>query len=133
MARETWHPILAAREVQPGEWWMVDPGGIRFAIVRVVGIEREGRPSTVYRAVTGERERRDLIAYAPTLRAACARAHEHYVSLTRGVRHDVRARERPDYPIASREYERAFGGTAGSERMRGGAPVSAASRPGAAR
>lgn len=109
MARETWHPILAAREVQPGQWWMVDPGGVRFAIVRTVRIEHEGRPSTVYRAVTGERERRTLIAYAPTLRAACARAHEHYVALRRGVRHDVRARQRPDYPIASVEYERMQG------------------------
>ncbi len=106
MTRETWHPILAAREVRPGQWWMVDPGGVRFAIVRTVRIEQEGRPATVYRAVTGEREQRTLIAYAPTLRAACARAHEHYVALHRGVRHDVRARERPDYPIASVEYER---------------------------
>lgn len=130
--------MLAAREVQPGEWWMVDPGGIRFAIVRMVRVEHEGRSRTLYRAVTGERERRALIAYAPTLRAACARAHEHFVGLTRGVRHDVRARERPDYPIARVEYERmrgaAPGAPAASPQERHAAPrVSAASRPAGAR
>lgn len=56
-----WQPILAAHEQDPGVWFMVDPAGKRYAIVRL--IRRGGELG--YRAVTwAERsENRQLIGY----------------------------------------------------------------------
>jgi hypothetical protein len=70
-----WHPILAAVEQQPGEWWMLDQYGRRYAIVRL--LECAGERG--YRAVTGEETDRRLIGYYRTLRGACAAAHLAFV------------------------------------------------------
>lgn len=108
--------MLAAREIQPGEWWMVDEGGSRYAIVLIVEIGPNDDRRTAYRVVTGESERRRLVGYEPTLRRACSRAHGQYLS-----EHGVKARGaggpdiasgevKPVYPHARKEYERLFSG-----------------------
>ncbi|MDI2098432.1 hypothetical protein [Ruicaihuangia caeni] len=79
-----WHPILAAREQQPGEWWMIDSLGTRYAIVRMLQLGDE----VGYRAVTGEPEGRRLIGYYRTLRAACEAAHRAFVRSHRPGLHD---------------------------------------------
>jgi hypothetical protein len=32
----TWHPILAARETEPGHWWMIDELGAPYGDIRFV-------------------------------------------------------------------------------------------------
>jgi hypothetical protein len=76
--RSGWHPLNAAIEVEPGEWWLVAQYGDRYAIIRLLEIGGERG----YRAVTGEAEssQRRLIGYFRTLRAATERAHKHWLS-----------------------------------------------------
>lgn len=73
-----WHPILATAEPEPGVWLMVDPGGNRYAVVRLLRLDGE----LGYRAVTwAERsEDRQLIGYYRNLRAATMAAHLHFIS-----------------------------------------------------
>jgi hypothetical protein len=75
--RTTWHPIQSAVEVVPGEWWMVTQYGDRYAIIRMLEIGGERG----YRAVTGDDdpEERQLIGYFRRLRAACEKAHKHWL------------------------------------------------------
>lgn len=70
-----WHPVLAAVEQRPGEWWMLDQYERRYAIVRLLEIDGQWG----YRAVTGEPSDRRLIGYYRTLRAACEAAHLAFV------------------------------------------------------
>ncbi|MCW4386095.1 hypothetical protein OH146_09950 [Salinibacterium sp. SYSU T00001] len=72
-----WHPVLAAVEQRPGEWWMLDQYDRRYAIVLLLEIAGERG----YRAVTGERNpaERRLVGYYRTLRAACEQAHLAFV------------------------------------------------------
>lgn len=74
--RNGWHPMNAAIEVEPGEWWLVAQYGDRYAIIRLIEIGGERG----YRAVTGETEGRRLIGYFRTLRAATERAHKHWLA-----------------------------------------------------
>lgn len=73
----SWHPILAAVEVEVGTWQMVAQYGRVYAIVRLLEIGGERG----YRVVTwAERsEDRNLVGYYRTLRAAAERAHGHFV------------------------------------------------------
>ena len=72
-----WHPLLAARESEPGVWHMLDPTGKQYAIVQM--LRRGGELG--YRAVTwAERsEDRQLIGYYQNLRAATMAAHMHFI------------------------------------------------------
>lgn len=73
-----WHPILAAHELEPGHWIMLDPSGTRYAIVRLVQVGGERG----YRAVTwaAEPAERRLLGYWTSLRSACAGAHRAYLA-----------------------------------------------------
>ena len=72
-----WHPILAAVEQRPGEWWLTSQYDRPYAIVRLIRVGGE----LGYRAVTwAERsEERELIGYFRTLRAATFWAHRHWL------------------------------------------------------
>lgn len=68
-----WHPILAAVEVEPGHWYLVDATNKCYGIIRYLAI----RGQSGYRAVTwAERsEDRRLIGYYTSLRAAAVAAN----------------------------------------------------------
>ncbi len=74
---EGWHPVLAAREVEPGHWVMVDPHERPYGDIRFL---RRGS-ELGYRAVTWapESSARELIGYYRTLRAAATAAHALFV------------------------------------------------------
>ena len=76
--RANWHPIQSAVEVVPGEWWMVTQYGDRYAIILLLEIGGERG----YRVVTGDDDAADrvLIGYFRRLRAACERAHKHWLN-----------------------------------------------------
>jgi hypothetical protein len=67
----TWHPILAAVELEPGHWQMIAQYGAVYGEVQIVK-----RGSEVgYRATTPN----ELVGYFRTLRAACAAVHARFV------------------------------------------------------
>ncbi|WP_166880031.1 hypothetical protein [Salinibacterium sp. ZJ450] len=71
-----WHPILAAVEIRPGLWHMVDQYNQPYAVV--LFLELGGEQG--YRAVHVSRDgHRNLVGYYRTLRAACEAAHGVYV------------------------------------------------------
>jgi hypothetical protein len=72
-----WHPILAAREVEPGLWYMVAQYERCYGVIRMLVIGGENG----YRAVTWEADPgdRELIGYFRSLRAATEAAHSRYV------------------------------------------------------
>lgn len=72
-----WHPLLAAREVEPGLWYMVAQYERCYAIIRMLVIGGE----TGYRAVTWEADptERQLVGYFRSLRAATEAAHGSYI------------------------------------------------------
>lgn len=76
--RSGWHPMNAAVEVEPGEWWLVAQFGARYAIIRLLEIGGERG----YRVVTGEDDpgARRLIGYFRSLRAATERGHKHWLA-----------------------------------------------------
>jgi hypothetical protein len=65
----TWHPILSAVEVEPGQWVLTAQTG-PYGVVRLLTVGG----TLGYRAVTFS-EPRQLVGYYRTLRAACAAAH----------------------------------------------------------
>ena len=69
----TWHPILAAFEVEPGLWELRAQTG-PYAVVRLLTVGGV----LGYRVVTYA-EPRELVGYFTTLRAACAAAHTAYL------------------------------------------------------
>jgi hypothetical protein len=68
----TWHPILAAQEIEPGFWRMIDPSGVAYGEIRLV---RRGR-EIGYRA---ESVRGDWVGYYTTLRASTRGVHMAFV------------------------------------------------------
>jgi len=74
----SWHPILAAVEVEPGQWVMPDPVGRPYAVVRLLEINGERG----YRVVTyaPESGNRLLIGYYGNLRAAAFGANHWFVT-----------------------------------------------------
>jgi hypothetical protein len=72
-----WHPILAATEQRPGEWWLTTQYGDPYAIIRLLRVGSEQG----YRAVTWAHrsEDRTLIGYFRTLKAATFWAHRHWL------------------------------------------------------
>ncbi|MET4703312.1 hypothetical protein [Frigoribacterium sp. UYMn621] len=76
--KPTWHPILAAVEVEPGMWRLRDAFDQPHSVVVLLTIGGERG----YRAVTwaAEPDERVLIGYYLSLRAACASAHQTYLS-----------------------------------------------------
>lgn len=74
----SWHPLLAAREVEPGTWWMVAQYGERYGIIIALEIEDERG----YRAVTGAEDpgQRELVGYFRTLRAAVEATHRGWLA-----------------------------------------------------
>lgn len=73
----SWHPILAAVEVDVGVWHMVAQYDRVYAVIRLLELGGERG----YRAVTWAptSQGRELIGYYRTLRAACAAAHDRFV------------------------------------------------------
>ncbi len=106
----SWHPLLAAREVRVGEWWMVDDGGVRYRIIVSLHLGTADGPQPCYRVVSGETEGRRLIGYFPTLKAACETAHRTYVAEAGPGLHSqnghVERPPRPSYPLAAVEWKR---------------------------
>jgi hypothetical protein len=74
---DNWHPVLAAREIEPGHWIMTDPYDRPYGVIRF--LRRGGELG--YRAVTWAPESADrkLIGYYRTLRAAAKQVHAVFV------------------------------------------------------
>lgn len=91
-----WHPLLAAREVEPGLWYMVAQYERCYAIIRMLAIGDENG----YRAVTWEADpqQRVLVGYFRSLRAATEAAHAHYIRNHVPPTRDPRC----DRPVGSR-------------------------------
>lgn len=72
-----WHPLLAARETEPGVWYMIDTTEKCYGIIRI--LRRGGELG--YRAVTWAQasEDRQLIGYYRSLRAACEATHQRLI------------------------------------------------------
>jgi len=72
-----WHPVLAAREVTTGHWWMIDGLEHPYGEVRMVrrGVE------VGYRADRCDEHgvRTAHIGYFRTLRASAAAIHTHFI------------------------------------------------------
>lgn len=77
MAAE-WHPIMAARETEPGTWYMVAQYERCYGIIRL--LTHDGQ--FTYRVVTWAPESadRELIGYFGSLREACSAAHRRFLS-----------------------------------------------------
>ena len=73
-----WHPVLAAVEVEAGQWVMVDPSGERYAVILLLELGGERG----YRVVTWAplSADRTLIGYYRSLRAAARWAHRRYLA-----------------------------------------------------
>ena len=73
-----WHPIMAAREPEPGVWYMVDSKEKCYWIIRII---RKG-DEVGYRVVTWAPEPgdRQLIGYYRTLMGAASAAHTNLIS-----------------------------------------------------
>jgi hypothetical protein len=75
---EPWHPILAAREVKPGYWIMVDTMGFPYGLVRFV--RRGGEVG--YRVdrwpKDGESDG-ELLGYFTNLKAATMASHKRFI------------------------------------------------------
>jgi hypothetical protein len=73
----TWHPILAAQEIEPGHWNMLAQYGECYGVIRMLRIDDE----LGYRAVTWapQSQDRELIGYFTTLRAAAYATHMRFV------------------------------------------------------
>lgn len=67
-----WHPILAAQEIEPTRWILIDSMDRPYAEIRLV--RRGGELG--YRS----EHRGTLVGYYRTLRAACMAAHLAYVA-----------------------------------------------------
>jgi hypothetical protein len=68
----TWHPILAAAEIEPGHWQLVTQYGTAYGDIRLI---RRGA-EVGYRA---DNARGELVGYFRTLKAACHAAHMTFV------------------------------------------------------
>lgn len=76
-SRTSWHPILAADEVEPGTWYLRAWDGTPYAIVRALEIGGErGYRATTWAEASGDRV---LIGYWRSLRRACEFAHARYL------------------------------------------------------
>jgi hypothetical protein len=73
-----WHPIMQAREYEPGHWVMFDARDQPAALIRFV---RRG-DELGYRVVSWAQDSadRELIGYYRTLRAATMAAHQHIIT-----------------------------------------------------
>ncbi|MFF2493264.1 hypothetical protein [Agromyces sp. NPDC058064] len=67
-----WHPILAAVETEFGVWVLSDQYGHEYGRVRIVRVDGVPR----YRGELGG----ELLGYGGTLREACARVHQAWIS-----------------------------------------------------
>jgi len=76
-AGPTWHPLLAADEIEPGVWRMMAQYGKCYGEIRLIHIG----PEVGYRAVTwSERSHeRELIGYYRTLKTASERTHAAFL------------------------------------------------------
>ncbi|MHA6668597.1 hypothetical protein ACX3O0_06980 [Homoserinimonas sp. A447] len=83
--RPAWHPILAARETEPGVWYLVDTLEKCYGIIRI--IRRGGEVG--YRAVTWAPEPADrqLIGCYRSLRGACEATHHRFLRAGQPGRH----------------------------------------------
>ncbi|TQL46661.1 hypothetical protein FB562_2185 [Homoserinimonas aerilata] len=74
-----WHPLLAAREVEPGLWYMIDSTEQCYGVIRII---RRG-DEVGYRVTSWAQEasERQLIGYYRTLKGSCEAAHRRFVAL----------------------------------------------------
>ena len=72
-----WHPMLAAREVATGHWWMIDGLGHPYGEVQLVKRGTE----VGYRADRSDEHgvRTVHIGYFRSLRASAAAIHTHFI------------------------------------------------------
>ena len=73
-----WHPLLAAREVTPGRWFLIDGLDKPYGEVRLV--RRGGQVG--YRAERCDERAQHprLVGYYRTLRGACVAVHRVFVT-----------------------------------------------------
>lgn len=78
-----WHPIMAASEIEPGHWVMLDTNGKPYGVIRFL---RRG-DQLGYRSVTWAPDSKDrqLIGYYRNLRAAAAAVHRRFVDKHSGA------------------------------------------------
>lgn len=83
MAEPKWHPILQAREYEPGKWVMHDTMNRPYALIDFVRRgDQLGYRVDAWKQIPGER---NTIGYFRSLHGAAARAHTAWVN--RGVPH----------------------------------------------
>ncbi|MCU1405499.1 MAG: hypothetical protein JWQ43_1802 [Glaciihabitans sp.] len=72
-----WHPILVAREVTPGHWYMIDGVGKPYGQIRLV---RRG-DDIGYRAdrCDDHADNLELVGYFRTLKAAATQVHRLFL------------------------------------------------------
>jgi hypothetical protein len=63
-----WHPIMTAREVEPGVWVLSDPVGKSYGSIQIRRTTDGPRYRTEYRG--------ELIGWGTTLRDSCMRLHQ---------------------------------------------------------
>ena len=82
MARD-WHPILAAKEYEPGRWVIFDGMDKPYALIDLV--KRGGELG--YRATTWNAEKTEgvVIGYYRSVAGACARVHHEYHQRPKGA------------------------------------------------
>jgi hypothetical protein len=66
-----WHPILAAVELEPGRWTMVDPAGREYGLIEI----RRTPDGIRYHC----EHRGEEIGWATSLKVACERVHYAYI------------------------------------------------------
>lgn len=71
-----WHPMLAAVEISPGTWHMVEPAGKRYGTIEIRRTVDGIRYRAVHHAGDGDR----LLGWGTSLRLACERVHRAYLS-----------------------------------------------------
>lgn len=70
-----WHPLLAAVEVEPGEWRMVAQYDDCYGVIRFLPLDRQYAATTwAERSADGE-----LIGYYRSLKAATMGTHQRFV------------------------------------------------------
>lgn len=76
---DRWHPILQAREYQPGRWVMEDTLGRPYALIDII---RRG-DEVGYKVTAWKQDAGPVLGYFTNLAASAAHAHERWIN--RGV------------------------------------------------
>lgn len=71
-----WHPMLAAVEVSPGRWHMVEPAGRVYGVIEL----RRTADGLRYRAAHRSDEGDVALGWSTSLRHTCERVHRAYLT-----------------------------------------------------